>query len=439
MSASAKPEDSAAAVPEGEAEAEAEVKGIGSGCELLYCGGTKFDTMDQKGGPQGRNLESPTRLRPLVGVDIRFVASGCTACHCVAVDANGQCYTWGRNEMGQLGHGDTLPHNLPTVVSRLSNYKTIKASVGKNHTVVVTDDGMSFSFGHNVYGQLGTGSISNVESSPVKCDVVQATNVACGADFTIWLSSEEGFSILSAGRSQFGQLGQGNNTSNATDSLANLTNEPKPKSIHSSFKNAVVKVACGTNHTVAVDSKGFVYTWGCGTYGRLGHGKQNDEWKPCPMLFFENSKVLPPNAVVSAGSASSACTAGGGLLYLWGNVTNTGDYWLCPKHVEDLSGWNIGCMATGNLHHIVATDDTCISWGIGPNGELGHGPNVLKSSENPKKIDSLQGMHVRSWRFMMVITPVKEPRTLMNHVPSASKPMNLRMKVEVMRMKKQKR
>ncbi|CAN6182035.1 unnamed protein product, partial [Urochloa humidicola] len=70
MSASAKPEDSAAAVPEGEAEAE--VKGIGSGCELLYCGGTKFDTMDQKGGPQGRNLESPTRLRPLVGVDIRF-------------------------------------------------------------------------------------------------------------------------------------------------------------------------------------------------------------------------------------------------------------------------------------------------------------------------------------------------------------------------------
>jgi alpha-tubulin suppressor-like RCC1 family protein len=40
-------------------------------------------------------------------------------------------------------------------------YKVIKAGVGRNHTVVVTDDGKSFSFGHNKHGQLGTGSLRN--------------------------------------------------------------------------------------------------------------------------------------------------------------------------------------------------------------------------------------------------------------------------------------
>lgn len=47
--------------------------------ELLYCGGTSWDSMGRKtSAPAGMNLVSPTRLRPLIGVDIRFVASGCS-------------------------------------------------------------------------------------------------------------------------------------------------------------------------------------------------------------------------------------------------------------------------------------------------------------------------------------------------------------------------
>ena len=39
--------------------------------------------------------------------------------------------------------------------------KVIGAGAGRNHTVVVTEDGKSFSFGMNKHGQLGTGSIKN--------------------------------------------------------------------------------------------------------------------------------------------------------------------------------------------------------------------------------------------------------------------------------------
>ncbi|XP_039019983.1 protein RCC2 homolog [Hibiscus syriacus] len=68
------------------------------GGELLFCGSTGWDIVGRRKGTVEGNLISPTSLRPLIGVDVRFVASGCVSCHCVALDVEGRCYTWGRNE-----------------------------------------------------------------------------------------------------------------------------------------------------------------------------------------------------------------------------------------------------------------------------------------------------------------------------------------------------
>lgn len=59
---------------EGKKEGEAEA----AAGELLYCGGTSWETMGRRSAPVGGNLLSPTRVRPLMGVDIRFVSSGCS-------------------------------------------------------------------------------------------------------------------------------------------------------------------------------------------------------------------------------------------------------------------------------------------------------------------------------------------------------------------------
>ncbi|KAL1343911.1 uncharacterized protein [Arachis hypogaea] len=370
------------------------------GGELLFCGGTCWDVIGRRKGSVDGNLVSPTRLRPLVGVDIRFVASGCTSCHCVALDVEGRCYTWGRNEKGQLGHGDTIQRDRPTVVSELSKYKIVKAGAGRNHTVVVTEDGNSLAFGWNKHGQLGSGSAKNeIESSPVRCLVSEVNYTTCGGDFTVWLSSVEGSSILTAGLPQYGQLGHGtDNEYNSKDSSVKLVYEPqpRPRAIASLSGETIVKVACGTNHTVAVDKNGFVYTWGFGGYGRLGHREQKDEWTPRRIDVFQNRNVLPPDAVISAGSVNSACTAGGGQLYMWGKIKNTGDDWMYPKPLMDLSGWNLRCMDSGNMHHFVGADSSCISWGHAQYGELGYGPTGQKSSAVPKKVDILEGMHVLS-------------------------------------------
>ncbi|CAL1384040.1 unnamed protein product [Linum trigynum] len=384
-----------AAGPEKKADEE---KVEGKGGELLFCGATAWDVIGRKKGVQPGNLVSPTRLRPLVGVDIRFVASGSTSCHCVALDVDGRCYTWGRNEKGQLGHGDTIQRDRPTVVSELSKYKIVRAGAGRNHTVVVTEDGQSLAFGWNKHGQLGSGSVRNeIESSPVRCLVSDVKTTACGADFTVWLSSAQGATILTAGLPQYGQLGHGtDNEYNTKDSSVRLAYEaqPQPKAIAALAGETIVKVACGTNHTVAVDSNGYVYTWGYGGYGRLGHREQKDEWSPRRVDVFQRQNLLPPNAVVSAGSVNCACTAGGGQLYVWGKIKSTGDDWMYPKPLMDLSGWNLRCMDSGNMHFFVGADNSCISWGFAQYGELGYGPAGQKSSAIPKKVDILEGMHV---------------------------------------------
>ncbi|GER26586.1 regulator of chromosome condensation family protein [Striga asiatica] len=425
------------------------------GGELLFCGTTAWDAMGRRRTSPEENLASPTRLRPLMAIDIRFVASGCVSCHCVALDVEGRCYTWGRNEAswtlkGQLGHGDRVQRDRPTIVSDLSQYKVVKAGAGRGHTVVVTEDGLSFSFGWNKHGQLGSGSAKNeVESSPVRCQVSDVKATVCGGDFTVWLTSVEGSSILTAGLPQYGQLGHGSdNEYNTKDSSVKLAYEaqPRPRAIASLAGETIVKVACGTNHTVAVDKNGHVYTWGFGGYGRLGHREQKDEWAPRLVDVFTRHNVLPPDAVVSAGSANSACTAvkvqlcyappnfkvrglcpslywgtnllsftkltlengdancifcpelglRGGQLYMWGKIKNSGDDWMYPKPLMDLSGWHLRCMDSGNSHHFVGADSSCISWGHAQSGELGYGPNGQKSSAIPKKVDALEGMHVIS-------------------------------------------
>nr|XP_043636781.1 protein RCC2-like [Erigeron canadensis] len=373
-------------------------KGVVGG-ELLFCGTTAWDTIGRRKVPDS-SLVSPTRLRSLIGVDICYVASGCASCHCIALDVNGRCYTWGRNDKGQLGHGDQVQRDLPTVVSALASYKIVKASSGRSHTVVVTEDGLSLAFGWNKHGQLGSGSVRNeIELYPVRCQVADVTHVACGADFTVWLTSVEGASILTAGLPQYGQLGHGtDNEYNTKDSSVKLAYEaqPRPKAIAAFANETIVKVACGSNHTVAVDSKGFVYTWGYGGYGRLGHREQKDEFSPRRVDLFTKHNLIPPSAVVSAGSVNSSVTAAGGQLYMWGKIKSTGDDSMYPKPLMDLSGWNIRCMDSGSMHHFVGADNSCISWGHAQSGELGYGPHQQKSSAIPKKVDTLEGMHVIS-------------------------------------------
>ena len=70
-----------------------------------------------------------------------------------------------RPQKGQLGLGDTINRNNPTVVEGLRNKKIVAGSAGKSHSAVVTATGESYTFGLNQYGQLGTGQVKKLKGA----------------------------------------------------------------------------------------------------------------------------------------------------------------------------------------------------------------------------------------------------------------------------------
>uniref|UniRef100_A0A8C2KXM4 RCR-type E3 ubiquitin transferase n=1 Tax=Cyprinus carpio TaxID=7962 RepID=A0A8C2KXM4_CYPCA len=67
---------------------------------------------------------------------------------------NGDVYTFGYGQHGQLGHGDVNSRGSPTLVQALPGPST-QVTAGSNHTAVLLMDGQVFTFGSFSKGQLG--------------------------------------------------------------------------------------------------------------------------------------------------------------------------------------------------------------------------------------------------------------------------------------------
>ncbi|CAH9099944.1 unnamed protein product [Cuscuta europaea] len=61
-------------------------------------------------------------------------------------------------------------------------------------------------------------------------------------------------------------------------------NEFHPRAILSFKRKGIhlLRVSAGDEHVVALDSNGYVYTWGKGYCGALGHGNETDKTTPEP-------------------------------------------------------------------------------------------------------------------------------------------------------------
>ena len=72
----------------------------------------------------------------------------------IALSSNGKVYTWGANELGQLGNGDDQPIAEPIQVASLKD-TVVKIGWGLKHWVVITSGSQMYSWGSNTLGQLG--------------------------------------------------------------------------------------------------------------------------------------------------------------------------------------------------------------------------------------------------------------------------------------------
>lgn len=84
------------------------------------------------------------------------VQIACGLHHTVVLNQDGECYTFGSNQYGQLGTGDLQPQWRTVKVRFAAAFGTVQqVAAGSNHTVLLTSKGAVLTFGNHVKGQLG--------------------------------------------------------------------------------------------------------------------------------------------------------------------------------------------------------------------------------------------------------------------------------------------
>ena len=169
-------------------------------------------------------------------------------------------YGFGLNQSGQLGGQSPLTFQDPLQF----------LACGREHSHIVTGDKL-YSFGNNMYGQLGLGKNKNThpgtlvaESTPTLVNFHDTvSHMVCGLDHTIF-STTDG-SIYGMGWSSDGQLGQGFEDRDIPSKL--------------SLQCDVEKLSSSTDFTLALTKQGKLWTWGNSEYGQGMQGKVIDRVK----------------------------------------------------------------------------------------------------------------------------------------------------------------
>jgi len=224
---------------------------------LWACG---YNGQGQLGNGTTTPYSSPIQVGALT--NWKQVASG--QYHTVAIKTDGTLWGCGYNYDGQLGNGTVTNYSSPIQVGTLTNWKQVAA--GQGCTVAVKTDGTLWAWGGNYDGQLGNGTVTNY-SSPIQVgSLTNWTQVAsCGghAGTTIVAYNNTG-NLWSWGSNIYGQLGAavlGNYNQSSPIQVGTLTNWKQ--------------VAGRSNNTAAIKTDGTLWTWGFNPNGQLGNGTVN--------------------------------------------------------------------------------------------------------------------------------------------------------------------
>jgi alpha-tubulin suppressor-like RCC1 family protein len=257
--------------------------------------------------------------------------------HSVGITAAGQVYSWGANDMRQLGYPGAEEGILgidmdPRPVTAVAGLVVTSVGCGKHHTVVLTEEGQVYAWGAFGSGQLGVGELQK-EKYP------------------------HGY--------------------------------VEPMKVNAFDSRAPRQVACGYNHTVIIDGMGDLFT--CGTCDNGAHGQDSTYDVPTPQILQVVSGF--DFRQVACGAAHSLALTASGQVWVWGQNSHgqlgLGDMInrMSPVIMETVQGKNIRKIACGEAHSAFLSDRDVYTFGDGSHGALGHGNS--KSHLLPKVVIKL--------------------------------------------------
>lgn len=252
----------------------------------------------------------------------------------------------------------------------------VAITVGESHTCALLRGGTAYCWGGNAAGQLGAGTESEAETSPVRvAGDVGFTAISAGDAHTCALDAEG--RAWCWGANDSGQLGTG-----ATGE------EPVRAPVRVAGGARFTALAAGRGYTCALDARGRAWCWGWNHLGQLGNGALEDAARPAPVtgdMYF---------AAITAGGGHTCALDAGGRAWCWGAGGNgelgggsaargiprptrvAGDLAFADVH----AGTGLTCA--------VATDGAGWCWGRNDFGQLGGGGSAAPGAAHaePRRV-----------------------------------------------------
>ncbi|XP_010113670.1 PREDICTED: probable E3 ubiquitin-protein ligase HERC3, partial [Chlamydotis macqueenii] len=218
----------------------------------LSRGGELFSWGQNTHGQLGLGRQTalqPQLVKRLKGISLAQIAAG--GAHSMTVSLSGAVYSWGKNDFGQLGLGDTEDRSYPSYVEALEHWKTVFISCGADHTAVLSKDGLVCTFGAGGAGQLGHNSTRNELTPRVVAELwgARVSQIACGRQRTlVYVPSLD--EVYSFGSGEEGPLGD----DRKPNQLIPLPIKPvnTDKSCQENTSQKVIEIIAGGNQRIVL-------------------------------------------------------------------------------------------------------------------------------------------------------------------------------------------
>ncbi|MEH6947974.1 hypothetical protein V7068_13070 [Bacillus sp. JJ634] len=254
-------------------------------------------------------------VKPIKGIAGTAVAAGDS--HTLVLKKNGTVWSFGKNQTGQLGNGNTKNQYTPVQVKGLKNVKDIAA--GYNFSLALKKDGTVWMWGNNERNQIGDGKtgsslMKNVLVPYQVKSLTKVKSVSGGTYYSLAVKSDG--TVWSWGFNDASQLGI----------VKTIAYQNKPAKVlgqdGEGYLSQIKQADGGYRHTLAVANDGSLYTWGENTYGKLGIGTETsiyDIWSDGANSAVPVKVSLTKVIQAEAGSEHTVAITADGTVWSWGS------------------------------------------------------------------------------------------------------------------------
>ena len=328
--------------------------------------------------------------------------------HSLSIKTDGTLWSWGANNVAQLGLLDLVSRSVPTQISYRNNWTEISAAKIGGHSAGISENYMYVT--GNTQNSVVIGGVLS-KSSPVQIGTLNTwsevytkhhTNLALKADGTLWAwgynrSGTMGINNFIDVYNSPVQIGTQNNwfkiTTSDTHSLAlknngtlwawgqnggNLGMEYDFRTFNLGYYPfGWDEFAASRNYTMAIKTDGTLWAWGTPSNGELGDGFVNvTRSSPVQIGTLNNWSKIFVNKEQGSSEERTFSIKTDGTLWGWG-VNTAGQLGFnnvisrsSPVQIGTLNDWSSVSLAS-RFTIALRDNGTLWSWGTGTYGELG--------------------------------------------------------------------